>query len=331
MRLRRRIATLFLASLSLSTSAVALSTPSPAGAVLPGVIDVAVTIEATPSVVSPPGEYALYQVEASNAGLVSASSSTVTITLADGSFYDDAISTPACSGSGEVVTCPVGELAPGASALFEVAASTPLVPGSASATATIVEHDLLLEPLEYKANNSMTTSVDVQATSGLGAFGLVKGGDSISLIVGDGREYHLTVPASSPGVIVSIVPAEGDGRTCGEDVCDDGFHTDFVPHPYFKAEDVTDPIVTTKTFGPKEPCQGLAAPSGCYLLYFEKTAAATELDEMPQCETAGQAVPAPCLDGMPNRSGPMGAKRVWFDVNMTSDDPLELPPLSLRG
>src|SRR5688572_23109706 len=244
MRLRRRIATLLLASLTLSTSALALSTPSPAGAILPGVIDVAVSIEAKPSVVSPPGEYALYEVQASNPGLVSASSSTVTVALPTGSSYDDAVSTGACSGSGEVVTCAVGALAPGASAVFDVVASTPLTAGVVSAAATIVENDLLFEPLEYRANNSDSTQVDVQATSGVGAFGLVKGGDSISLVVGDGREYHLTVPASSPGVIVSIVPDDGAGRTCGDSACDKGFHTDFVAHPYFKAENPADPIVT---------------------------------------------------------------------------------------
>src|SRR5688572_830267 len=168
MRLRRRIATLCLASLTLSTSALALSTPTPAGAVLPGVIDVAVSIEAKPSVVSPPGEYALYAVEASNPGLVAASSATVTVALPSGSIYDDALSSSLCSGSGETATCAIGALAPGATTAFELVASTPTAPGPATTTATIEENDLLVEPLEYKGNNTDSTVVDVQAASGAG-------------------------------------------------------------------------------------------------------------------------------------------------------------------
>ena len=329
MRLRRRIATLLLASLSLSTSALALPTPSPAGAVLPGVIDVAVSIEAKPSVVSPPGEAALYEVQASNPGIVGASSATVTVTLPAGSFYDDAVSASACSGSGEVATCEIGALAAGSTTTFELVATTPTTVGMARATATIEENDLLIEPLEYKGNNTDIADVDVQAASGAGAFGLVRGGDSISLLIGDGRAYHLQVPASSPGVIVSIRPDDG-AKSCGDTACGKGFITEFVPHPYFKAEDPTDPILTRKTFGPKEPCEGLGAPSGCYELYWAKDGFEEELAEMDPCTAPGDATPSPCLDGNPTRiQGADGKKVVWFKVNMLSNDPVERPPLLL--
>lgn len=326
--MRRLIATLFLASLFLSTSALALSTPMPAGAVLPGVIDVSVSIEAKPSVVSPPGEYALYEVRASNPGLVGASSATVTVALPSGSFYDDSLSSTACSGSATAVTCPVGSLGSGGSVVFDVVASTPTSPGLVTATATIEEHDVLIEPLEYKANNTDSVDVDVQAATGAGAFGLVRGGHSISLVVGDGRAYTMTVPVESPGVIVSIRPDDGTAKLCGTELCGKGFLTEFVSHPYFKAEDPAHPLVTTKTFGPKEPCQGLAPASGCYEIFWAKSALEPVLEEMDPCATAGQASPSPCLDGAPTREGPTGAKRVVFKVLMLSNDPLELPPIS---
>ena len=332
MRLRRRIATLLGASLFLSTSAVALSTQSPSGAAVEGIIDVAVSIEAKPSVVSPPGEYALYDVRASNPGIISVSSSTVTVALPSGSVYDDSLSTGSCAGAGTTVTCPVGTLAPGATEVFDVVASTPTTPGVVKASASIEEHDDLTEPLEYKGNNTDETEVDVRAASGAGAFGLVRENESLSLDVGDGRKYTLTVPPGVPGVIASIEPDDGGGKVCGESIngCGKGFLTDFVKHPYFKAEDPANPLLTTKTFGPKDPCQGLAPSSNCFEIYWAKSSLEPVLFEMDPCQTAGQAVPSPCLNGRPKRvSGSDGKKSVWFDVLMLSNDPLELPPLSL--
>ena len=328
MRLRRRIAALLLASLSLSTSAIALSTPTPAGAVLPGVIDIAVTIEAKPSVVSPPGEYALYEVQASNPGLVSASAATVTVSLPAGSSYDDSLSTAACSGSGTVVTCPTGALAPASVRAFDVVASTPTSAGIVTASATIQANDVLVaEPLEYTANNTDSTQVDVRASSGAGAFGLVRGGDSLTLEVGDGRKYTMTVPEGVPGVIVSIQPDEGVGKSCvlpdgTVAPCGKGFHTDFVQHPYFKAEDPTNPLFTTKTFGTLQPCRGIG--NDCTTIHVAKSQLAPVLVQMPECTTAGDAVPSPCLDRKHKING-----STWFDVLMLSNDPLELPPIKL--
>lgn len=328
--MRRRIATLLLASLSLSTSALALSTPAPAGAILPGVVDVAVSIEAKPPVVSPPGEYALYVVTASNVGVVAVSASTVSVALPSGSFYDDGLSSPACFGSATTVTCPVGALAPGASAAFDVVASTPLSIGKVTAKATIEENDPLIEPLEYKENNEDAFDVDVQAASGAGAFGLVRGGDSISLDVGDGRKYTMTVPATSPGVIVSIRPDDGAAKLCGSDLCGKGFLTEFVQHPSFKAEDPTHPLVTTKTFGPKDPCQGVGGGSACFQIFFAHSALDPVLAEMQACTTTGVSVPSPCLNAAPHKvTNPDGKKTVYFDVLMLSNDPIELPPLLL--
>lgn len=327
MRLRRRIATLLVASLSLSTSAIALSNPTPVGAVLPGVIDVAVTIEAKPAVVSPPGELALYDVTASNAGIIAVSAATVTVSLPSGSFYDDGLSAAACTGSATTVTCPVGALAPGASTVFGVVASTPTSAGIFTTTATIEENDPLIEPLEYKANNTDAADVDVRAQSGAGAFGLVRGGDSLSLDVGDGRKYRMEVPPSSPGVIVSIRPDDGTAKVCtlpdgSVAPCGKGFLTEFVDHPYFKAQDPANPLFTTKTFGRLQPCRGIG--NDCTTIAFAKNAFEPVLTDMPDCASSGQAVPSPCLDDKYKING-----TTWFDVLMLSNDPLELPPLKL--
>ena len=332
MRLRRRIATLLGASLFLSTSVFALSSSTPTGAI-ENVVDVAVSIEAKPSVVSPPGEYALYDVRASNPGIIGVSSSTVTVTLPAGSFYDDSLSTAACSGGPTTVTCPVGALAPKAEQVFDVVASTPLTVGTFAVKATIEEHDPLIEPLEFKGNNADEDAVEVQAANSNGAYGLVLENESLSLDVGDGRKYTLTVPAGVPGVIASIERHDGETKVCTDDAgviegCGKGFLTDFVKHPYFKAEDPANPLRTTKTFGPKDPCQGLAPASGCFEIFWAKDGAEPVLSEMEPCTTAGQAVPSPCLNGMPKRvTGSDGKKAVWFDVLMLSNDPLELPPL----
>ena len=326
MRLRRRIATLLVASLSLSTSALALSNPTPAGAVAPGVIDVAVTIDATPPVVSPPGESALYAVQASNPGIVSASSATVTVSLPAGSVYADALSTPACSGSGTTVTCPVGALPAGGVVPFDVVASTPTSAAIYNATAVIQANDLLLaEPLEYQANNTDTTQVDVRNASAAGSFGLVRGGDSLSLDVGDGRFYTMTVPPQVPGVIVSIRPADGTAKACGLGGCDKGFLTEFVQHPYFKAENPAYPLFTTKTFGRTAPCNGSGGGANCKEIYWAKDPITPVLQPMAPCAASGVANPSPCLQLERKEQNSV----FWFDVLMLSNDPIELPPLLL--
>lgn len=338
MRLRRRIATLFTASLTLSTSAIALSTPTPTSALVQGVVDVAVDIEAKPKVVSPPGAYALYEVVASNAGILPISSSTVTVTLPVGSSYDGGTSSSACGGSGTTVTCTVGSLAAGGSERFDIVASTPapavLDPNGYTATATIEEHDPLLEPLEYKGNNTDTTTIKVEASSGAGVYALLRGGDQTTLTVGDGRIFRMEVPEEVPGVIVSIEPADGTGRTCNDPgstprLCDKGFLTTFVEdHPVFKATDENHPLVTSRTFGPYSPCQGLGDPSTCSEFFFTKSPAVSpNLERMQPCDAPGVADPAPCRNGAAYKLTPNGY--LWVDVLMLSNDPLELPPLSL--
>lgn len=329
MRLRRRIATLLMASISLSTSAIALSNPTSAGAFVPGVVDVAVSIEARPSVVSPPGAHALFEVVASNAGVVEISSSTVTVSLPAGSVYDDSTSTPACSGTGTTVTCPVGALAVGASERLDIVSSTPTIADDYAVTASIVENDpLVVEPLEYSGNNQDAATVSVQAQSGTGVYALLRGGDSATLTVGDGRILTMRVPDEVVGVITSIEPAEGFGYTCGAALCGKGFLTRFVEdHPVFKAEDPAHPIETSRTFGPYSPCQGLGDPSSCSAFYFTKDPLVPTLTRMPACDPSGTATPAPCRDGVAYKLTPGGY--LWADVNMQSNDPLELPPLSL--
>ena len=331
--MRKRFAALLVALALGATTGLTAIAPTPVGALAEGVVDVAVEVDVVSvdgtNVVSPPGSHALYTLQGYNKGVVPVSAASVSIELPAGSAYAPTPLTAACSASGTVVTCPTGPLPIGGSKTYEIAASTPPTAGTYTVTGRIQEHDAIVsEPLEYTANNTKTTTLDVAAAKGPGSYGLVLGGGSISYQhPTDGRRYELQVPASSPGVIVSIEPDdgvfEGTPRQCGEFACGKGFHTDFVDHPYFRADVPTDPIVTKRTYGVLEPCRGLGG--NCTEIYFAKAFDDTTLEPMPGCSIAGQAAPDPCLA----KKYKTTAGAVWFDVLMTSTDPLDIPPLLL--
>lgn len=286
---------------------------------VPGVVDVAVAIESKPATVSPPGELALYAVTVSNKGLVDAASS-VTVTLASGSSYRDDLSTAACTGSGTTATCAIPTQAPGASTLVEVIGHTPPTAGLKTVAADVAVIGLV-EPLEYTADNHAETTTDVQLPNPNIAAGLVEEGDSLTLEVGDGRIYTLTVPQGVPGVIVrKLAPQSGFAKTCGLGGCGDGFVLDFVPHPYFKAEDPTNPLETDKTFGTQDPCRGLGA---CADIYAGDSELTTLLTQMPDCAVPGDATPPKCVN---QRYKKAGSNAIWWDVRLLSNDPIELPP-----
>ncbi|HVF31873.1 MAG TPA: hypothetical protein VM933_02440 [Acidimicrobiales bacterium] len=326
--MRKRIIALLVA-LGTIGAGVAVSSSGPAGALVEGVVDVAVrvdvvTVDGTDNV-SPPGAHALYELEGYNNGLVPVAAAVVSIDLPAGSVYTATAPTASCSASGTRVTCPTGPLGVGGSKVFEIAASTPTTAGTYEVVATIQEQDPLVEePLEFQANNRDVTTVMVVPANGPGAYGLVLGGRSIVYKHPlDGRVYELHVPASSPGVIVSIEPDDGVGRTCGPHACGKGFHADFVQHDYFSAKNVKDPIVTKRTYGVPDPCRGIGGD--CTEIYFAKDFEDLTLDEMEPCSIAGTAVPDPCLARKYKKS----PGSVWFDVLMTSADPLDIPPLLL--
>ena len=307
---------------------------APAGALLPGVIDVAVSVESKPATVSPPGELVLLEVVVSNVGLV-ALASDVGVDLPAGSAYRDDLSAPGCQAAGDDVTCSVPLLAPGASRTLDVVAHTPPVPspeGGYTTTATVTARDLL-EPLEYRDNNTDTTVTVVEAPNTAIAAGLVEEGESLTLDVGDGRIYTLTVPQGVPGVIVrELAPRSGEGKICGtEPGCGDGFIIKFVEdHPTFKALDPMNPLIANLTFGYQDPCRGLGG--ACADMYWAPDDSEPVLQRMLNCPgssagTAGDgtARPNPCINKRYKLSGV-----IYFDMRLLSLDPLNVPPLLLK-
>ena len=318
----------FAAALALVIGIVASVTGGPAGAVVPGVFDLSASIESKPATVAPPGELVLFEVVVSNVGVL-ASSADVTIDLPAGAAYRDDLSDPACQASGSDVRCAVSSLAPLEQRALDVVAHTPTSAGTYTTTAVVTARDFI-EPLEYRANNTDSTQTVVKAPNGQVAAGLVEGGDSLSLNVGDGRKYTLTVPANVPGVIVERLAAQsGVGKICGTaGACDDGFILKFVEgHPTFKALDPMNPLVANLTYGSQDPCRGLGGT--CADMYWAPDDTTPLLSRMQSCPgsdagTAGDgtARPAPCINQRYKLSGV-----IYFDMRLLSTDPLTVPPL----
>jgi hypothetical protein len=319
------------AALALVIAILASITGGPAGAVLPGVIDISVSIGSRPATVSPPGELVLYRVAVSNVGVV-ATSSDVVVDLPAGTAYRDDLSGANCEASGDDVACTVPSLSATQKYAFDVVAHTPVVAGTYTATAVVTARDVV-EPLEYQANNTSSANTKVQAPNGQIAAGLVEGGDSLSLDVGDGRKYEVTVPANVPGVIVERLAAQsGAGKICGSaGLCGDGFILKFVEgHPTFHALDPMNPLVAELTYGSQDPCRGLSGT--CADMYWAPDDSTTLLAKMPNCPgsdaaTAGDgtARPAPCINRRYKVSG-----TIYFDMRLLSTDPLTVPPLLLK-
>ena len=299
----------------------------PAHAVVPGVVDLAVDIESQPTTVSPPGELALFEVVVSNVGAVPTASE-VTVDLPDGAAYRDDLSFDGCAASGADAVCAVPSVAPGQEQSIDVVAHTPGVAGTYTTSATVAATGLV-EPLEHTANNSDSTTTEVLAPNPGVTAGLVEEGDSLSLDVGDGRRYVLTVPEGVPGVIVERLAAQsGTGKSCGDAGCGDGFILKFVEgHPTYKALDPLNPLRADITFGAQDPCRGLGG--GCADIYWAPDAEETELARMENCpgsdaSTAGDgtARPNPCVNQRYKVSNV-----IQFDVRLLSNDPLTVPPL----
>ena len=324
---------------------------SPSASSLPvdlGVLDVSVTLANAPASISPPGELVLLTAVVTNEGALTANPS-LSVALAPGSVYRDDLSATACAPPSTTppppptaVSCTVGSLASGQSKSFEIVGHTAPSAGTQTSVATVTAGVGLVEPLEYTENNEASLDVPVNASTGQFAAGLVESGDSLSIVVGDGREYTLTVPLESPGVIVKELRAKqseyapGLFYTCGSGPCGNGFKIDFVKdHPYFKAEDPQHPLVTVRTFGNGDPCFGLGGT--CSSVYIQKVDnPAAPLEPMPYCPGAaggatgsgtmydppGEETPTPCI----NRKYKVGTTQTWYEGRMLSNDPVELAP-----
>ena len=321
----------FVAALALVVAALASATGGPAHALVPGVVDLSAYIESKPATVSPPGELVLLQVVVSNVGVV-ATSSDVLVDLPAGAAYRDDLSSGTCEADGDDVVCSVPSLAATQKWALDVVAHTPVTAGTYTSTATVTARDFV-EPIEYRANNTDSTDTAVQEPNGTVAAGLVEGGESLSLDVGDGRFYKLTVPEDVPGVIVQRLAAQsGAGKVCGTaGLCGDGFILKFIEgHPTFKALDPMNPLAAEMTYGSQDPCRGLSGT--CADMYWAPDDTTTLLAKMQNCPgsdaaTAGDgtARPSPCINRRFKKSGV-----IYFDVRLLSTDPLSVPPLLLK-
>jgi hypothetical protein len=308
---------------------------SPSAGSLPvdlGVVDVSVTLANSPASISPPGELVLLTAVVKNEGALAATPS-LSVSLAAGSVYRTDLSATACVPSTPTaVGCTVGTLQPGTSKTFEIVAHTSPTAGTQTSIAAVSPGAGLVEPLEYSENNTATLPVEVTASTGSFAAGLVERGKSLSIVVGDGREYTLTVPQESPGVIVKELRAKsGSGYTCGSNECGNGFKLDFVQHAYYKAEDPLHPLVTLRTFGNGDPCYGLGpACSSIYIQKFDNPA--VPLEPMPYCPgAAGGATGSGTMDPTTqkpciNRKFKVGTTQTWYEGRLLSNDPVELAP-----
>ncbi|HVM55236.1 MAG TPA: hypothetical protein VM262_18770 [Acidimicrobiales bacterium] len=291
--------------------------------VVPGTVDLTVSIVSKPALVTA-GEAVLYEVTVGQ-GLVP-TAGTLTVTVPPGFAIIGALSDCGADGASQA-TCAV----PAAPAVFEVAATAPATTGTGTATATVAATNDPFD-LEYTPNNTSTAQTTVLNNSDQVAGGLVEGGDSIELNLADGRRYRLAVPAAYAGVIVTITAESGAGRTCSGGACGDGFGVVFdQSNPTYLAEDPLNPLVANFTFGALDPCRGLG--NNCTGLTYAKDVNATVLVDMPRCPgseggTAGDgtAIPDPCLNRKYKVSG-----TVWFDVRLTSDDPIKLPLANIGG
>ena len=114
------------------------------------------SVAVTPPSSAELGEPATFTVTAANAGPSTATDATVTVPVPPGTTFD---SGPAgCTQTGDTVTCAVGTLAPGASAVLPLV-FTSHVAGSVALTATVGQ----AEPDGDVANNTATASVQVPA------------------------------------------------------------------------------------------------------------------------------------------------------------------------
>jgi hypothetical protein len=303
--------------------------------VVPGVADLAVDLTVQTPKVTPPA-YAGYSVEVTQNGAL-ATSGRLTVGLPSGSVVQTGLSdldAATCAQSGATLTCDfTADPVAGPRSVDLTIITTPPVAGDYTITADVASTDLV-EPIEFTANNHDEGTMVVRPTSEGTAAGIVKRGESLSLTLNDGRQITLTVPTTSTnddeqGVDVTISGKNATGYTCTSGRCGNGFLITFDSwNPTFTWTDETHPLVTVRTYGVADPCLGLG--NSCTGIDYTKHPELTlvPLQPMPWCSGAsganagnGQSLPSgPCINHKFKING-----AVWFEVLLTSDDPLELP------
>ena len=329
----KRLLVRFCVLVGLLAAPLAMATAGTAGAqdVVPGVVDVGVSISVPTPQVSPPGTLAMYDVAVSE-GAVPVPY-TVTVHLPPGSDSDEGLTDGGCSAGAETLTCT------GASAhTFEILATTPGA-GSYTVSAEVVATGDLAG-LEYdrdiQGNNVNTASAPIvvkPAPQGV-ASGVVKRGHSISLDLGNGRTYNLAVPTTSDnpgdkGVIVTIKGEPQGQHTCVGGTCGgDGFNVSFDNTVVgYQWTDYKHPLVSTSSYGTSPPCRGIGNP--CWELgYSDSTLPAAPVTQQPWCGGASdtkrgdnQALPTSlCTNDKYKVNGV-----ITFETLLTSTDPIQLP------
>ncbi|MDQ3107606.1 MAG: hypothetical protein M3Q68_07360, partial [Actinomycetota bacterium] len=243
-----------LAVLAALTSVLATSS-APAGAA--GVVDLSASAASSPLAVSPPGALVFYTATFANEGAV-AVDAILTNTTSNGSvvsFTGDST----CARSGAEITC-IDSLAPGETKVVSVVVQSPLTAPStiANVSRARVNPGLVQVVDLATANNDATITTPVRASTGVGAAGFAREGDTIPF-----RKHVLTVLEADLGVVAFLndVP-DVQTANCGGQPCQEGLRADYDQDPRFAGK-----VSIDVNFGSSEPCRGIGNDR-CHPLFY---------------------------------------------------------------
>jgi hypothetical protein len=340
-------------ALALFAGVAVAANPLQAGAeqdLIPGVVDVSATIESLPEVVSPAGTDFLLRSTLTNESVVPLLSTTaqLKITVAPGLAIDYSAARPGypvpptgCNAVGNEVTC-TATLGSGQSKVVELPILTEVFTGdprSYTSTAEAISQDPL-EVLEYGPNNNDSVLTTVLAANPNVISGLIKGGQSRTLNVGDGRTYTISVPTSLAGVIVDEIAPRSPlaFQRCGSltTQCGNGFIVKYIAHPVFQTLNPNNPVISFVIFSGGDPCFGIGGP--CTGITWAASETAALLQNMAYCPGAGPGgnrgdgtATGPgnkCINQKRLVNTPQGLV-TQFETRSLTEDPIELPPLGL--
>ena len=159
-----------------------------------------------------PGETVVFTLAVLNAGPSPAADVTVTDTLPPGLTF---VSSPDCTATGNVVTCAVGALAPGATRSLTMTAQASLSAAGQTVTNTATAASATPDPVS--SNNSDTAPVVVQNPADLQLTKTVTPNPIAGVV--DGGTYTITARSAGPNptatnvIVVDQIPAEFTPRS----------------------------------------------------------------------------------------------------------------------
>ena len=337
----RRMSQAVIAALLLVGGVALAVAPAQSQAIYDSPMDLQVSLVSKPVNVSPAGtpwmiEATVTQGEATTEG-------TLSITLPAGASYLDNFSTSGCQGDGTAVTCPIANVSE--DQVFQIVANSPTTNGTKTTSAR-VDAPLIINGLLVEDDRNNTASVQTVVSGGntgtngnykvvgTTAAGFIGPGGSLTLQANDGsgRYYTIAVPATGvPGVIVKELSLYAAPTVqCGTVSCGRGFFIDFQQDAYFKAQDPSNPLIITDTFGTLDPCRGLGA---CSDAYYAESKTSTTAELQPGCiddadsdataDDINSAHPIKCIVSVFKKDG---SNNIWYDGRMLSNDPLDVVP-----